>query len=197
VNKAVLIPRPETEELVQLIIDNEKQRDLNILDIGTGSGCIAIALKKNIPFAQLFGIDISDAAIELASGNAENNELNIALKELNILDQMQWDLLGQFDIIVSNPPYVTHAEKSKMDKNVLDYEPHQALFVADNDALVFYEAILGFSENHLRQNGKIYFEINEAKGNEIVDLAKLKNFVNVKLHKDINGKNRFVSGSKW
>ncbi len=196
VNKAVLIPRPETEELVQLIINNEKQRDLNILDIGTGSGCIAIALKKNIPFAQLTGIDISDAAIELASENAENNKLNIAFAELNILDQRQWNLLGQFDIIVSNPPYVTNAEKNRMDNNVLNYEPHQALFVADNDALVFYKAIFHFSENHLRQNGKIYFEINEEKGNEIVELAKSKNFVNVKLHKDINGKNRFVSGSK-
>lgn len=196
VNKAVLIPRPETEELVQLIINNEKQRDLNILDIGTGSGCIAIALKKNIPFAQLTGIDISDAAIELASENAENNKLNIAFAELNILDQRQWNLLGQFDIIVSNPPYVTNAEKNRMDNNVLNYEPHQALFVADNDALVFYKAISHFSENHLRQNGKIYFEINEEKGNEIVELAKSKNFVNVKLHKDINGKNRFVSGSK-
>jgi len=196
VNKAVLIPRPETEELVQLIINNEKQRDLNILDIGTGSGCIAIALKKNIPFAQLTGIDISDAAIELASENAENNKLNIAFAELNILDQRQWNLLGQFDIIVSNPPYVTNAEKNRMDNNVLNYEPHQALFVADNDALVFYKEIFHFSENHLRQNGKIYFEINEEKGNEIVELAKSKNFVNVKLHKDINGKNRFVSGSK-
>ncbi len=196
VNKAVLIPRPETEELVQLIINNEKQRDLNILDIGTGSGCIAIALKKNIPFVQLTGIDISDAAIELASENAENNKLNIAFAELNILDQRQWNLLGQFDIIVSNPPYVTNAEKNRMDNNVLNYEPHQALFVADNDALVFYKEIFHFSENHLRQNGKIYFEINEEKGNEIVELAKSKNFVNVKLHKDINGKNRFVSGSK-
>ncbi len=196
VNKAVLIPRPETEELVQLIINNEKQRDLNILDIGTGSGCIAIALKKNIPFVQLTGIDISDAAIELASENAENNKLNIAFAELNILDQRQWNLLGQFGIIVSNPPYVTNAEKNRMDNNVLNYEPHQALFVADNDALVFYKEIFHFSENHLRQNGKIYFEINEEKGNEIVELAKSKNFVNVKLHKDINGKNRFVSGSK-
>ena len=196
VNEAVLIPRPETEELVQLIIDNEKGGRLNILDIGTGSGCIAIALKKNMANTQLTAIDISTLALKLASENCVNNNANINLQEVNILDKKQWNLPGKFDLIVSNPPYVTLAEKNLMQENVLKYEPHQALFVADNNALVFYETIFDFSAKHLHENGRFYFEINEAKGNEIITLAKEKSFSNVQLHKDIHGKNRFVSGSK-
>ena len=196
VNEAVLIPRPETEELVQLIVSNEKEAHLNVLDIGTGSGCIAIALKKKMVEAHLSGIDISTSALKLASENCTINATNIKLEEINILDKNQWKLLGYFDIIVSNPPYVTHAEKTRMQDNVLKYEPHLALFVADEKSLLFYETIFELSEKHLNKNGRFYFEINEAKGDEIVALAKLKNFTNVKLHQDIHGKNRFVSGCK-
>jgi len=196
VNEAVLIPRPETEELVQLIIDNEKGGGLNILDIGTGSGCIAIALKKTIADAQLTAIDISTPALKLASENCVNNKTNINLQEINILDKKQWNLLRKFDLIVSNPPYVTHAEKNLMQENVLGHEPHLALFVPNENALIFYENIFDFSEKHLSKNGRFYFEINEAKGNEVVALAKSKGFTNVQVHKDINRKCRFVSGSR-
>ena len=196
VNEAVLIPRPETEELLELILSNEKAKGQKILDIGTGSGCIAIALLKNMSEAHLTGIDISADALELAAENCVNNQTTIKFEQIDILDQNQWKLLGQFDLIISNPPYVTHFEKNKMQENVLNYEPHMALFVPDNDALVFYEAILDFSVKHLNKNGRFYFEINESKGNEIVKLAKSKSFLKVRLHQDIHGKNRFVSGSK-
>ena len=196
VNESVLIPRPETEELLELILSNEKEKGQKILDIGTGSGCIAIALSKNMSEAQLTGIDISNDALELAAENCAINQTTIKFEQIDILDQNQWNLLEQFDLIVSNPPYVTHFEKNKMQENVLNYEPHLALFVPDNNALVFYEAILDFSMKHLNINGRFYFEINESKGDEIVKLAISKSFSKVKLHQDIHGKNRFISGSK-
>ncbi len=196
VNESVLIPRPETEELLELILSNEKEKGQKILDIGTGSGCIAIALSKNMSEAQLTGIDISTDALEIAAENCAINQTTIKFEQIDILDQNQWNLLEQFDLIVSNPPYVTHFEKNKMQENVLNYEPHLALFVPDNNALVFYEAILDFSMKHLNINGRFYFEINESKGDEIVKLAISKSFSKVKLHQDIHGKNRFISGSK-
>jgi len=196
VNESVLIPRPETEELLELILSNEKEKGQKILDIGTGSGCIAIALSKNMSEAQLTGIDISNDALEIAAENCAINQTTIKFEQIDILDQNQWNLLEQFDLIVSNPPYVTHFEKNKMQENVLNYEPHLALFVPDNNALVFYEAILDFSMKHLNINGRFYFEINESKGDEIVKLAISKSFSKVKLHQDIHGKNRFISGSK-
>jgi release factor glutamine methyltransferase len=196
VNDAVLIPRPETEELIQLIVANEKKQGLHILDIGTGSGCIAIALAKSLSKAQLTGIDISTAALELASENCAVHAVDILLMEMNILDRKTWNATTQYELIVSNPPYVTHAERSRMQENVLGYEPHQALFVPDNKPLLFYESIFEFSMNHLKKKGRFYVEINETKANAIAEMADARGFIDVIIHKDIHGKNRFVSGVK-
>jgi release factor glutamine methyltransferase len=196
VNDAVLIPRPETEELIQLIVANEKKQGLHILDIGTGSGCIAIALAKSLSKAQLTGIDISTAALELASENCAVHAVDILLMEMNILDRKTWNATTQYELIVSNPPYVTHAERSRMQENVLGYEPHQALFVPDDKPLLFYESIFEFSMNHLKKKGRFYVEINETKANAIAEMADARGFIDVIIHKDIHGKNRFVSGVK-
>lgn len=196
VNESVLIPRPETEELAELIIKNEKQPGLRILDIGTGSGCIAIALSKNLDEASVFGIDISKEALNLAGKNAFINEVLLHFVQLNILDPKPFTDFENLDIIVSNPPYVTLAEKAAMKENVLRYEPHEALFVDNDDPLLFYKAILYFASDHLAPGGRIYFEINEKYGQQIVDLFERSSFEQVTLHKDIHGKDRFVRGIK-
>ena len=196
VNESVLIPRPETEELAELIIKKEKQPGLKILDIGTGSGCIAIALKKNLEEASVFGVDISQDALNTASKNAFINEVLLNFVQLNILDPKPFPDFKNLDIIVSNPPYVTLSEKTEMKKNVLQYEPHEALFVNNDDPLLFYKAILYFSTDHLVQGGRIYFEINEKYGKQVSGLVNNKGFYNIVLHKDIHGKDRFVSGEK-
>ncbi|MEK6616380.1 MAG: peptide chain release factor N(5)-glutamine methyltransferase [Bacteroidota bacterium] len=201
VNEHVLIPRPETEELVEEIIQGarDKGQGTNILDIGTGSGCIAIALKKNIPDATISALDISDEAILIAKANAILNQTQINFLQADIL-QLNNSLihpLNNFDIIVSNPPYVRLSEKEKMNKNVLDYEPHLALFVNDNDSLVFYKAIADFALQNLSSNGKLYFEINEALGSEVKNLLKEKGFRNVEIKRDMSGKDRIVSGSRF
>ena len=194
VNESVLIPRPETEELVDLIIKNEKTSGLRVLDIGTGSGCIAIALKKSLEDAMVFGIDISTDALNLASKNAFVNEVLLHFLQLDILDPKPVPDFEELDIIVSNPPYVTLAEKALMKKNVLRYEPHEALFV-DDDPLLFYKAIVYFAVDHLKPKGRIYFEINEKYGKEVCDLLTRNRFKS-ELHKDIHGKDRFVSAIK-
>ena len=194
VNSAVLIPRPETEELVEWIITTQdprpKAQDLKILDIGTGSGCIAIALAKNIPNAQVFAIDVSEKALVTAQKNANSNEVNITFLEKNILETE--DLAQQFDIIVSNPPYVRELEKKEIKKNVLDNEPHLALFVEDNDALLFYRKITELAQKNLRNDGKLFFEINQYLGEEMVDLLEKLNFINIELRKDIYGNDRMI-----
>ncbi|MES2544429.1 MAG: peptide chain release factor N(5)-glutamine methyltransferase [Bacteroidota bacterium] len=194
VNENVLIPRPETEELVEWIIKDcfvpRNDRKIKVLDIGTGSGCIAISLAKNIPNAQVFAIDISEKALATAKRNAVNNEVNVAFIEQNILATD--NLHQQFDIIVSNPPYVRNVEKEEIKKNVLDNEPHLALFVADNDALVFYRKIAELALKNLSQNGQLYFEINQYLGKETVDLLQNMNFKNIELRKDIYGNDRMV-----
>ena len=194
VNSAVLIPRPETEELVEWIITTQdprpKAQDLKILDIGTGSGCIAIALAKNIPNAQVFAIDVSEKALVTAQKNANSNEVNITFLENNILETE--DLEQQFDIIVSNPPYVRELEKKEIKKNVLDNEPHLALFVEDNDALLFYRKITELAQKNLRNDGKLFFEINQYLGKEMVDLLEKLNFINIELRKDIYGNDRMI-----
>jgi len=202
VNEHVLIPRPETEELVQLILDNEtrsehEQAELNILDIGTGSGCIAIALKKNVPEANVSAIDISEEALLVAKTNAILNQTKINFLQADILSPVQApnSSAHKFDIIVSNPPYVRSSEKDKMHSNVLDHEPHLALFVDDRDPLIFYKNITDFSAHNLSANGKIYFEINEALGNDIKKLLEQKGFRSVEVTKDMSGKDRIVSGS--
>ena len=195
VNEHVLIPRPETEELVDLIIKESKAKEpLNILDIGTGSGCIAIALKKNLPDTNVSAIDISEEALLVAKQNAILNQTKITFLQADILkvkDKVEVKESG-FDIIVSNPPYVRQSEKEKMDKNVLDHEPHLALFVGDNDPLLFYNAIGAFALQNLSTNGKLYFEINEALGKDVKKLLDEMGFQNVEVKKDMSGKERFV-----
>ncbi|WP_461630552.1 peptide chain release factor N(5)-glutamine methyltransferase [Labilibaculum euxinus] len=195
VNKHTLIPRPETEELVHAIINENRQEGLHILDIGTGSGCIPISLAKNLKNARVSSADISAEAIEKAKENAKLNQVDVHFFHRDILNwkNFDWD---NFDIIVSNPPYVTEAEKSKMEKNVLDYEPHTALFVTDHDPLIFYRTISEMALLHLKKGGKLYFEINESLGNEIVELLEQKGFNSIRLRSDINGKNRMISAIK-
>lgn len=194
VNENVLIPRPETEELVEWIINENKDgksKKIKILDIGTGSGCIAISLAKNLPNAEVYGIDVSKKAIETAKRNAINNNVDITFMYQNILDT---DVLAcNFDIIVSNPPYVRNLEKEEIKKNVLDYEPHLALFVDDNDALVFYRKIAALAKSGLKENGKLYFEINQYLGKEMTDLLEKMDFKNIELRKDIYDNDRMIS----
>ncbi len=195
VNKNVLIPRPETEELVQLIInENKKETGLKVLDIGTGSGCISIVLACGLKNADLTGIDISNKALRMARMNAKLNDVEIQFKERNILEKKTWHSLKEFDIIVSNPPYVTESEQKDMHIIVLNHDPHLALFVPDNDPLRFYEKISDMALSHLSPGGKIYFEINEAFGKNVKNMLESKGFTNVLIKKDLNGKDRFVSG---
>jgi release factor glutamine methyltransferase len=186
----VLIPRPETEELVQKIINENPDFSKTILDICTGSGCIALALKKQLPNATVCGFDISDSAITIAKKNAEKNQLNV---EFFVADIFTYDTEKTFDIIVSNPPYVRHSEKSQMAENVLSYEPHSALFVDDNDPLIFYSAIATFAKKHLNTNGKLYLEVNESLGNETAKLLENAGFSNVETHTDFRNKTRFIT----
>lgn len=194
VNENVLIPRPETEELVEWIIQEnlkiEKLKNLKILDIGTGSGCIAISLAKNLPNAQVFAIDVSEKALATAKKNAERNEVSVSFIHKNILETL--DLEQEFDIIVSNPPYVRNLEKQEIKKNVLDNEPHLALFVEDNNALIFYRKIAELAQKNLCPNGQLYFEINQYLGKEMIELLENMNFKNVELRKDIYGNDRMT-----
>ena len=195
VDKNVLIPRPETEELVELIISKnlnfQQSNNLKILDIGTGSGCIAIAIAKNIPNASVFAIDVSEKAIEVAKRNAILNEVEVTFLQKNILEID--DLKQQFDIIVSNPPYVRNMEKAEINKNVLEYEPHLALFVEDNDALLFYRKISELAKKSLSPSGQLYFEINQYLGASTVELVQSFGFENIELKKDIYGNDRMIS----
>lgn len=197
VNAAVLIPRPETEELVEWILESQKSKvesqKVKILDIGTGSGCIAISLAKNLPDATVFALDVSEEALATAKKNAKNNSVNVTFIHQNILETE--DLLQQFDIIVSNPPYVRNLEKEEIKKNVLENEPHLALFVADNDALVFYKKIAQLAQKNLLPNGQLYFEINQYLGKEMVNLLEKMNFKTVDLRKDIYGNDRMTKAS--
>lgn len=191
VGPGVLIPRNETEELVQLIVQNHK-RKMKVLDLGTGSGCIAITLALECADAELTAIDISDLALTIAKLNATElkAKLNIVKKDI-----LQGDLqLGKFDLMVSNPPYVLENERSVMQINVLDHEPSLALFVPDSDPLRFYKAIVLHAKQHLNPNGYLYFEINEAFGPEVMALMQLEGFLEIQLYQDINGKDRIVYG---
>lgn len=198
VNESVLIPRPETEELVEWIVKEnskiERLKDLKILDIGTGSGCIAISLAKNISNATVYAIDVSENALATAKRNATLNQVDVAFVSQNILETE--DLNQQFDIIVSNPPYVRNLEKQEIKKNVLDNEPHLALFVEDDDALIFYRKIAELALKNLSNKGQLFFEINQYLGKEMVTLLKEMNFKNIELRKDIYGNDRMIVGLK-
>ena len=197
VNENVLIPRPETEELVEWIINENlkyiKVKKLKILDIGTGSGSIAVSLAKNIPNARVFALDVSKKALETAKRNAKNNNVDVTFIHQNILEIE--DLKNDFDVIVSNPPYVRNLEKQEIKKNVLDYEPHLALFVEDDDALIFYRKIAEIAQRNLIENGQLFFEINQYLGNEMKDLLQNMNFRNIELKKDIYGNDRMMKGN--
>jgi len=194
VNENVLIPRPETEELVAWIInDNKSSSKIKILDIGTGSGCIPISLAKKIPNAEVYAIDISSDALKTAKENAKLNNVTIHFIELDILQAK--DLPSNFDIIVSNPPYVRELEKEMMQQNVLDYEPHLALFVKNENPLLFYNKIADLAKNYLVENGNLYFEINQYLGKDTSELLTSKGFKNVKLKKDIFEVDRMIKAS--
>lgn len=198
VNPNVLIPRPETEELVDWIIESQnselRTQKLKILDIGTGSGCIAISLAKNLPNAEVFALDVSEQALATAQRNAESNQVDIQFIHQSILETE--DLGQQFDIIVSNPPYVRDLEKQEIKKNVLDNEPHLALFVADNDALLFYRKIAQLAQKNLSPTGQLCFEINQYLGQEMVALLKEMNFQNTELRKDVYGNDRMTKSTR-
>ncbi len=195
VTPAVLIPRPETEELVHLIIqENRHVSSLSILDIGTGSGCIPIVLGKYLKDAEIHAIDISQEALAIAQKNAQKNEVHVLFHQLDILSS-NLDSLPAFDIIVSNPPYIREIEKENMQANVLNYEPIQALFVPDNQPLLFYERIALLASKKLKKCGKLYLEINENFGTQVADLLLSLHFREVKVLKDLQGKDRIVKGN--
>ncbi len=193
VNKHTLIPRQETEELVHAIITENKTASPKILDVGTGSGCIPVVLACNISGANVSSIDISEGAIVMAKENATLNNVAIDFYHRNFLkwEEYSWD--KGYDIIVSNPPYVKESEKELMEDNVLTYEPHTALFVDDNDPLIFYKRIAEFAKVHLKKGGKLYFEINEALGQEMIELQESLGLSSVRLMKDLNGRDRMTS----
>jgi release factor glutamine methyltransferase len=194
VNKNVLIPRPETEELIEWIIKDYKNvQNIKILDIGTGSGCIAVSLAKNISNANVYAIDISSEALKTAKQNAEINNVAIEFLEVDILKTT--NLPTKFDVIVSNPPYVRELEKKQMQQNVLANEPHIALFVKDQNPLLFYDKIADLAKNHLSKNGTLYFEINQYLGKETTNLVKQKGFNTIKLKQDVFGVDRMLKAS--
>ena len=193
VNAHVLIPRPETEELVEQLIADRKSKltDPAILDIGTGSGCIPIAIKKNLPASKLTAIDVSKDALALANENAKLHNAHINFILLDFLDESAWPSLPLFDIIISNPPYIPLNEKEKLAKNVTSFEPHLALFVPDKSPLLFYEKIAAFGKDHLLPNGKIYLETHEDNAKKTAALFR-NHYQTVMIKKDMYGKERMV-----
>ncbi|MHA7831456.1 MAG: peptide chain release factor N(5)-glutamine methyltransferase [Flagellimonas sp.] len=223
VNENVLIPRPETEELVQWILDdisseksdirhqktevrnqpNEKDTEnlipppLTILDIGTGSGCIAIALAKSLPDAEVYALDVSEKALDVAQKNAASNGVDIGFMHQDIFNpELELEFELHFDIIVSNPPYVRELEKKEISKNVKGFEPDTALFVSDEDPLLFYRAIIDFAENHLFKKGMLYLEINQYLAEETKALFNTRNFSEIELRKDMFGNDRMLKAIK-
>ncbi|RYY21485.1 MAG: peptide chain release factor N(5)-glutamine methyltransferase [Chitinophagaceae bacterium] len=200
VNPEVLIPRPETEELVEWVIQSCMGKSaIRIIDMGTGSGCISIALKKNLLITELTGVDVSTAALATARTNASLNDVQVNFVEADILagsvvgDRTTTLNNGKkYDVIVSNPPYITQGEKKTMHQNVLDHEPHLALFVSEDRPLIFYEAIADFAKGHLTRNGWLFFEINEHLGEETMQMLRDKSFENIELRKDMQGKDRMI-----
>jgi release factor glutamine methyltransferase len=200
VNPNVLIPRPETEELVEWILTSvaDSSKNLNILDVGTGSGCIAIALKKYLPKSTVAAVDISAAALQTAKENAQNNEVEVNFITADILAHAETALLNgqQFDVVVSNPPYIKEDEKPEMHENVLANEPHDALFVSNDNPLLFYKAIADFAQTKLVKNGLLFFEINEYLAKETIEMLDGKGFTDIVLKNDMQGKDRMVMAKR-
>ena len=196
VDENVLIPRPETEELVDMVIKYvlkefaSPNKEITILDIGTGSGCIPIAIKKKIPQSKVYGVDVSEAALDIAKNNAATINADVIFMLSDFLDESRWNELSAADIIVSNPPYIPLQEKDRMQDNVTRYEPHLALFVPDNDPMLFYKAIARFAEKKLLPGGKIFVEVHEDYSEAVKDVFT---FFNSEKIKDMQGKNRFVT----
>ena len=208
VDNAVLIPRPETEELVEWIINDikasgkdvferrpmeaDETTSLKILDVGSGSGCIALALKKTMPKAEVWGCDVSEKALNVARRNGSALDIRVDFQGVDFLDAAQQKSLPTVDIVVSNPPYIPFKDKEEMSPNVVAHEPHTALFVPDNDALVFYKALAQFGKHRLYKNGNLYMEIHESLGKNVVDLFHQEGYSHVELRKDMQGKERMV-----
>ena len=199
VNKNVLIPRPETEELVDWIVKeskNSKVKSQIIIDIGTGSGCIPITIKKKLPEANVSAIDVCSEALFTATENAIQLNADVDFLLLDFLDEEKWNELGQYDIIVSNPPYVKQSEINTMHERVKEFEPHLALFVPDNNALLFYKKLAAFSKRHLNPTGSLFVEINESLGEQVVNLFQSAGFANIELRKDMQGKDRMIKAMR-
>ncbi len=193
VNRQTLIPRPETEELVDLIIQENDRSDLKVLDIGTGSGAIAIALSRNLRFPEIIAIDISEGALEVARLNATRMKAGIEFIHADIFN---WNPpVEKFDIIVSNPPYIDNSEKSSMERNVLDYEPHSALFVPDDNPLIFYSRIAEVGVKALKEGGRLYFEINPNHSEELAKMLKSEGYQDIITFKDSYDRTRFIKAA--
>jgi len=195
VNEHVLIPRPETEELVAEIQHQITPKTKKIIDIGTGSGCIAISLKKNNPDIDLDAVDVNESALEIAKQNAAFHATHICFHQLNFLDPQTWEGLGKYDVVVSNPPYIPAAEETTMDKNVTDYEPGQALFVPDDEPLIFYKAIAAFCENHLQENGKVFLETHVNFAGAVHNIFSALDY-EVITKQDLFARDRFVMATR-
>ncbi len=193
VTPATLIPRPETEQLVDMIVDENPGSDLAVLDIGTGSGCIAISLARALKFAQVTATDVSPDALAVAQHNATALKTRVRFIEQDILTcsapSQAWD------IIVSNPPYITEQEKATMERNVLDYEPHSALFVPNDDPMLFYRPIAAYASRSLKNGGRLYLEINRAMAQQVSDILRQAGLSNIHIHNDFNGNNRFITAT--
>jgi release factor glutamine methyltransferase len=196
VNPAVLIPRPETEELVKWVLDSVSKANPSILDIGTGSGCIAISLKLELPEADVVALDISADALALAQENATLHKAEVRFIEKDVLFMMPTDLASTFDVVVSNPPYIALSEKDSMKDNVLANEPHLALFVPNTNPLIFYEHIASIAQEKLNLGGFLFFEINERFGKEVLELLVKRGFKHVELRQDLGCKDRMVK-AQW
>ena len=197
VNENVLIPRPETEELVEWAVEELGKNGLagtRILDMGTGSGCLAISLNKKLPRTQVTAVDKSHAALQVAALNAQELGAQIEFRELDFLDRSTWPSLGTFDLVISNPPYVPIRDKASMAPNVLDHEPHLALFVENDDPLLFFRALAEFGNEHLMEGGLLLCEIHEELGREVSMLLELHGYRNVEIKRDFQGKDRMVIG---
>jgi release factor glutamine methyltransferase len=199
VDENVLIPRPETEELIEWMVnDFKKEKDskpTNIIDIGTGSGCIPIAIKKELPDSNITAIDVSEKALLVAKKNAENLQVTIHFLAIDFLNENVWGPLHIYNTIISNPPYIPIGEKEILSKNVSDFEPGIALFVANNDPSIFYKKIVQFSQTHLKENGKIYMEVHEEYAKEVKAIFEQAEFIS-EIKKDIYGKERMVRAVK-
>lgn len=197
-SESVLIPRPETEELVEWIIKDHIfiENEFKILDLGTGSGCISVSLARFLKKSRVYAVDLSDKALVQAHENAKLNNVEVIFEECDILDENLPDYFKNFEVFVSNPPYVRNLEKNEMKQNVMHYEPHMALFVSDNDPLEFYTAILQIATNRLVSGGKLYFEINQYLGIEMMDLVMSFGFYDIELKKDSFGNDRMLRAIK-